>query len=585
MFCSIFPVMIVTADPPVITELWGVLITKLETNMSKTVSTPQPPVKDKKLLPASLLYIVEKLEERKEWKPSEVRRIVMDAGVRQEDLESWADYSHPATDSYGRRLIYQEGNFEMMAMSWVPGDFSAIHDHGHAQWGAVQVFGPAEHATFRIDDGRIYTLSRAQFKTGDVVGVSHTLVHQMGNPTDEYFMTLHVYGRPEDIDNITGDARVYDLEHELIQRVDGGVFYALPDKEVKWTDPGPRPDFPTRLRHMVELTRRLRRMAEVDVPGSKERLKGVLADLYSDKHRAQLLRCLDTNVDEDGHEANSVYWRNLNHELQEAAKLQRELQDAQRPEDNFHHYAELYDALICQPCLDSFMRGYLQFFRDKYRIEFSRNSLLSVGCGTGLVERTLIDEFGVPYEQLFGIDISPAMVSEASRRIRAEVGDVLAFEAEGKTWDVAFSGLNVFHYLDFTRLEEAIHRTADRVSPGGYFIGDFITPDHIRWYPNLMYSADKQVISLRTPRLVEDNGRAFQESEIININFGDGEMELNYAGKHLRFLPPLHRIRTYFERAFGGQVDLYDAHSLDLIPEWADTCPSTRYVVVARKRG
>ncbi|MCB0579660.1 MAG: methyltransferase domain-containing protein [Phaeodactylibacter sp.] len=551
--------------------------------MPKSITTPQPPVKDKKVLPASLRYIVEKLEERKEWKPAEVRRIVLEAGVRQEDLEPWADYGHPATDSYGRRLIYAEGNFEMMAMSWAPGDFSAIHDHGYTQWGAVQVFGPAEHAAFRVDEGRISTLSRTQFNPGDVVGVSHTLVHQMGNPTDGYFMTLHVYGRPEDIDNVTGDARVYDLERETIQRVDGGVFYALPEEEVKWTEPGPRPDFPTRLRHMVELARRLRRMQEAGIPGSRKRLEAVLADLFSDQHRAQLLRCLDANVDENGHQSNSVYWRNLNHELKEAAQLQRELQGNQNTGDNFHHYAELYDALVCQPCLDSFMRGYLEFFREKYRISFPDSSLLSVGCGTGLVERTLIDEFGIPYQQLFGMDISPAMVSEASRRIRAEVGDILAFDADGKTWDIAFSGLNVYHYLDFKRLEDAIQRTAERVSPGGYFIGDFITPDHIRWYPNLMYSADKQLVSLRTPRLVENNGRMFQESEIININFGGGEMELNYAGKHLRFLPPLHRIRTYFERAFGGQIDLYDAHSLELIPDWADSCPSTRFVVVARK--
>jgi len=551
--------------------------------MRKTIPVPQPPVKDKKLLPASLQYIVNKLEQKKEWKPSEVRRIVLDAGVRQKDLAPWADYDHPASDSYGRRLIYQEGNFEMMAMSWAPGDFSAIHDHGHAQWGAVQVFGAAEHATFRVDEGRISTLLRAQFKPGDAIGVSHTLVHQMGNPTDEYFMTLHVYGQPEDIGNITGDARVYDLENELIQRVDGGVFYALPEEGVKWTEEGPRPDFPTRLRHTVELARRLRRMAEEGISGSQARLESVLSDLFSARHRAQLLRCLEANVDENGHEANSVYWRNLNHELKEAARLQRELQGSQRPEDNFHHYAELYDALICQPCMDSFMKRYLEFFREKYEIDFPNSSLISIGCGTGLVERFMIDEFGIPYEALFGIDISQAMAAEARRRIRAELGDVLAFDAEGKTWDIAFSGLNVFHYLDYERLEEAIQRTARLVRPGGYFVGDFISPDHIRWYPNLMYSADKQVISLRTPRLVEDKGRVFQESEIININFSDGEMELNYAGKHLRFLPPLHRIRTYFERAFGGRVGLYDAHSLELIPDWADSCQSTRYIVVARK--
>ncbi|HKK79010.1 MAG TPA: hypothetical protein VJ933_05245, partial [Phaeodactylibacter sp.] len=72
--------------------------------------------------------------------------------------------------------------------------------------------------------------------------------------------------------------------------------------------------------------------------------------------------------------------------------------------------------------------------------------------------------------------------------------------------------------------------------------------------------------------------------EILNVQFADGRMDLNYAGRHKRFLPPLHRVRTYFEQAFGGEVQLFDAHSLALIPESADSCPSTRYFVLARKR-
>ncbi|MCB0571563.1 MAG: methyltransferase domain-containing protein [Phaeodactylibacter sp.] len=553
--------------------------------MPTTITEPRPPASDKASLPSSLRYIIDNLENKRAFKPSGLRRIVLDAGVKQEDIEAWADFGHPVSDSYGRHLIYSGRNFEIMAMSWAPGDFSAIHDHGFTQWGAVQVFGPAEHAVFRVDEGRITTLSRAQFKPGDVVGVSHTLVHQMGNPTDTRFMTLHVYGHPTDIGNVTGEARVYDLQNEQVQRVDGGVFFALPETAVKWVEEGPRPDFPTRLRHMVELVRRLKRMADAGLPGSQALLQDAIEDIFSPRHRAQLLRCLELNVDEDGHEANSVYWRILRHELQEAARLQLELQEKSRPADNFHHYAEVYDALICQPCLDDFMAGYLRFFQEAYQAPLAGKQILSIGCGTGLVERFMIDELGAPHEKLFGIDISAAMVSEARSRIRAEAGDILAYDSQGKQWDIAYSGLNVFHYLDHERLEEAIQRTAALVRDGGYFIGDFITPDHIRWYPNLLYSADKMAISLRSPRLVEEHGHVFQESEIINVIFGENGMEANDAGRHRRFLPPMHRIRTYFERAFGGPVSLYDAKSLEALPAWADSCRSTRYVVVAQKKG
>ena len=123
------------------------------------------------------------------------------------------------------------------------------------------------------------------------------------------------------------------------------------------------------------------------------------------------------------------------------------------------------------------------------------------------------------------------MVKVARKRIQADEGDVLALDPGIRMWDLAFSGLNVFHYLDHKRLEEAIQKTAAIIKIGGYFIGDFITPDHIRWYPNVVYSKDKKIISLRTPRLIEENGSMFQESEIINIDYRE-DMRINYAGKH-----------------------------------------------------
>lgn len=83
--------------------------------------------------------------------------------------------------------------------------------------------------------------------------------------------------------------------------------------------------------------------------------------------------------------------------------------------------------------------------------------------------------------------------------------------------------------------------------------------------------------------LVEEEGRVFQESEIINIHFAGDEMEVTYAGKHRRYLPPMNRVRAYFERAFGDQVRLFDAVSMEEIPDWADSCKSTRYVLIAKK--
>ena len=534
-------------------------------------------------MPPALRSIVEQLEQRRELSPADMRRIVLEAGVQADDIMPWADIGHPAADSYGRKLIYQGRHFEMMAMSWAPGDFSGIHDHGHTEWGAVQVFGPAEHATFRVAEGKMTTLSRTRFTPGQVVGVSHQLIHQMGNPTSQPFLTLHVYGQPEDMDSITGDARVYDLENNRIERVDGGVFFALPPSTVKRVEPGPDADFPTRLRYRVELARRLQRMAAAGDQEARQQLEGVLKRLFSDEAQAALRYGLKSILNENGHADHSVAWRILNQELREAARLQQDLQGEGASNDQFQRYAALYDDLICRPCLQDFIARGLQFFKSRYAPAFAQQQWISIGAGTGLVERYIIDELGLPYGQLLGIDISEAMVRQARSRIQAQRGDILAFEADGQQWDVAFTGLNVFHYLPSEALKRAIERTAGLVRPGGYFLGDFITPDHIRWYPNALFSEDESVLSLRTPRLIEAGGRMFQESEILNIAFRDGRMLLDYAGKHKRFLPPMHRIRTYFEQAFQGSVQLFDAYTLEEIPEIADSCPSTRYLVIARK--
>ena len=535
-------------------------------------------------LPASLETVIAALENAEDLNPGKLKHIIRRAKIKMEDLSPWADYDHPTADSYGRKLVYKGEQYEIMVMSWRPGDFSAIHDHGFTQWGAVQVFGPAEHATFRVENDRIHTLARWQLSPGDIIGVGHELIHQMGNNTeDQFFLTLHVYGVMEQIDNVTGDARIFDLENNTIQRVDGGVFFALPKEIINSTVPGPKGDFPTRLRHMTELSNRLLEMTAEELEKTGKDLDQVLADTFSIEHREALLTYLEGIIDQKGHHSNSIAWKNLIQEMKAAAKLQKRLDKEQGQGDHFHKYAALYDAVIGQPCLNGFMRNYLQFFVKAYNIDLQQKDLISLGCGTGLVEEMLINEMGMLSDQLYGIDISKAMVTEARKRINADQGNVLELDPEIRKWDIAFSGLNVFHYLNAEDLEEAIQKTAAILKEGGYFIGDFITPDHIRWYPNVIHAADEAVVSLRTPRLIEENGRMYQESEIVNINFMNSEMEISYAGRHKRFLPPMNRMRAYFEKAFKGKVALYDARNLELISDWADSCPSTRYIIVAEK--
>ncbi len=532
-------------------------------------------------LPVSLQRIAEAIRHSPVLRPMELRRAVIEAGVKEEDLMPWADFDHPVSDSYGRKLVYKEDRFEIMVMSWQPGDFSGLHDHGFTQYGAVQVFGEAEHAVFHVEEDTIRTLARWMLKPGEAVSVSHSLVHQMGNPGARRFLSLHVYGTPGPHENVTGEARVFDLHRQVIQRVDGGVFFALPPDAVVREEPGPEADFPTHLRYLIELQRRLQRMAEAGIARASEQLSAVVEALESPAHRERITYCLKERIDVGGHITDSLYWKIINQELREMARLQRGF--SKPAADAFHRYAELYDAVICQPCLDDFMSGYLRFFAAEKHLDLTSAKVLSVGCGTGLVEAWMIIELGVRYGNLLGMDISPSMVAESQSRIQAVEGDIFSFTTGTGNWDMVFSGLNVFHYLDHRRFDEAVQKTATLLRSGGWFVGDFITPDHIRWYPNVLFSDDGNVVSLRTPHLVEEGGVLFQDSEIVNVSFQQGIMEVTDAGRHRRYLPALYRVRRSFEQAFGPHVRLFDAHSLQPVSPQADSCASTRYVVVAQK--
>ncbi|PCI24412.1 MAG: hypothetical protein COB67_11620 [SAR324 cluster bacterium] len=287
-------------------------------------------------------------------------------------------------------------------------------------------------------------------------------------------------------------------------------------------------------------------------------------------------------VNETGHVTDVVYWAYLRKLLIQVAALQEKTLDlGLNTSDSFHSYAELYDEIIGFPCLHEFMTGYIKFVVEKYKLDFSKASFLSIGCGTGIVEQHILRNYPIKKDQLLGIDISASMVIEANHRIPAKEMDFLALRAEDQQWDITYNGLNVLQYLPFRRLEEAIAKIGELTAKGGLFFGDFITSDHVRWYPHVMQA--ENVISLRQPVLVEKENYMFQQSEIINISKLDGTLRFTDEGKYLRYLPSMWKVRQLFERYFPAGVDFYDALSLECLPPDCESCPSTRYLVVARK--
>jgi hypothetical protein len=223
----------------------------------------QPRVSTALPLPPAVAALLDAVQAAGDLTPACAAALLAGARLGPADLTRWQDLRHPLADSYGRKLIARGPHFELLLMSWVPGDYSAIHDHGRAEWGAVRYFGAADRIVFDLDDDLLSIRERTRMGCNDVCAVDADLIHLMGNPGGKPFFSLHLYGRAEADPAITGGARIFDLFEDRIQRTDGGVFFCLTERDIHRREPGPRADAETRLlNHRLMLARVERMLGE-----------------------------------------------------------------------------------------------------------------------------------------------------------------------------------------------------------------------------------------------------------------------------------------------------------------------------------
>lgn len=170
-----------------------------------------------------------------------VKKLVEQAQVKEEDLKRYADFDHPVEDCYGRKMVYDGGKFEIMAMSWNPGHYSSIHNHGYTQWGVVQVFGNTHHFIYKNSNDELKFAKKEILTKGEITQVVNATIHQMGNPSTAKYMTLHVYGCNEKEGDITADAKNYELEFDRVNHTTGGAFFNLPEDQIYNFEPCPTP--------------------------------------------------------------------------------------------------------------------------------------------------------------------------------------------------------------------------------------------------------------------------------------------------------------------------------------------------------
>lgn len=125
-------------------------------------------------------------------------------------------------DKYARRLVHRSKRFDVMVLTWAPGQFTPVHNHaGNCGWVRL-VRGQIAEDSFRLVpgsavpdaataanvNGRVGSVGLAATGSGVIatIGAVATVdreraIHRLGNPAQpggDTTVTLHVYSLPHD---------------------------------------------------------------------------------------------------------------------------------------------------------------------------------------------------------------------------------------------------------------------------------------------------------------------------------------------------------------------------------------------------
>ncbi|OIP84909.1 MAG: hypothetical protein AUK44_00860 [Porphyromonadaceae bacterium CG2_30_38_12] len=166
-----------------------------------------------------------------------VADLVASIKLNEKDIASYVAYDHRPSESYGRQLIYDNGNFKILLMSWKKGDFTAIHNHGYTEWGCVYFFGEATHRLYEENDDKLQLVQKDNFHVGEVASVCGDLTHIMGNASAEDFTTLHIYGSNTRQHDVSENAKVFIPEEQRVVTTMGSAYLHMDNQLVLSENP------------------------------------------------------------------------------------------------------------------------------------------------------------------------------------------------------------------------------------------------------------------------------------------------------------------------------------------------------------
>ncbi len=114
---------------------------------------------------------------------------------------SWTDverYVHRDPDHYHRKIIETNNVFQLLILTWLPGQKSPIHNHRGSQCVVRVLSGKAIETVYHPRADQTFSYSASSYVDGTTIGGEDADIHTLENSkaSRQDLVTLHVYFPP-----------------------------------------------------------------------------------------------------------------------------------------------------------------------------------------------------------------------------------------------------------------------------------------------------------------------------------------------------------------------------------------------------
>ena len=114
--------------------------------------------------------------------------------VNVDALEDCIGYSE---DGYQRNVIKKNEHYELVAICWIPGQNTPIHDHTGSDCAFLIVSGVSTETVYKTnEDGLAYPVSDRRYEPDEVCAAEEPDIHRVSNKESTNLINLHVYTPP-----------------------------------------------------------------------------------------------------------------------------------------------------------------------------------------------------------------------------------------------------------------------------------------------------------------------------------------------------------------------------------------------------